>query len=134
MRRIGPSTSQFKVFLTSCEVGQGSWTTNEEKLRYAHELSDKKYALTEDPQSADIIIIGDVREEDWGKKILKHELINKYPDKSLSLSDADHLIIPSIASDLSLEYPRSARRRIVCPPASCYSTYIRGGRTPEADV
>ena len=93
LRRTGPSTSQFKVFITSCEVGRGAWTTNEEKLRHAHALSDKKYTLTENPQSADIILIGNVREEDWGKKILKHELINKYPAKSFSLSEADHPII-----------------------------------------
>lgn len=92
LRRTAPSTSPLKVFITSCEVGQGAWTTNEEKLRYAHELSDKKYALTENPQSADIIVVGNVREQDWGKKILKHELINQCPDKSFSLSDADHPI------------------------------------------
>jgi hypothetical protein len=93
LRRPGPSTNQLSVFVTSCEVGRGAWTTNEEKLRDAYELSDRKYTLTENPQSADLIIIGDVREEDWGRKILQHELINKYPDKSFSLSDADHPIV-----------------------------------------
>jgi hypothetical protein len=48
----------------------------------------------DDPESADIILVGNVREENWGEKILSNALIDRYPGKSFSLSDrADPLIV-----------------------------------------
>jgi hypothetical protein len=49
-------------------------------------LSDKKYSLTNNPEEAGIILFGDIREENWTKKLLENELINKYPHKCFSLS------------------------------------------------
>jgi hypothetical protein len=82
-----------KVFITSCEIAEGAWSVHEQKLKQLHELSDKKYSLTDDPALADIILIGNVREENWGRKILENKLINKYPNKCFSLSDQDAPLI-----------------------------------------
>ncbi len=85
--------SRLRVFITSCETGPEAWTAHEDKLKSFYELSDKRYTLAASPQAADIILIGNVREEHWGKQILQHELIKKHPGKSFSLSDADHPMI-----------------------------------------
>ena len=78
-----------RVFITSCETGEGAWRTHETKLKYLYERSDKKHRLVCDPDSADIVLIGNVREENWGQKIIENELINKYPGKCFSLTDSD---------------------------------------------
>jgi hypothetical protein len=84
---------KINIFITSCEITKGAWRTHEKKLKAIYEISDKKYNLTSDPESADMILIGNVREENWGAKIMSHHLINKYPDKCFSLSDQDNPII-----------------------------------------
>ena len=68
---------KLKIFITSCDYGPDAWTTHERKLRRLYELSDKRHSLTDSPDSADIILVGNVREEDWGKRILTNELIDK---------------------------------------------------------
>ena len=87
------SRGQLRVFVTSCELGEDAWRGQEERLKHLYELSDKRYALTNDPGSADIILIGDVRGEAWGKKILEHPLINKDVDRCFSLSHASQPVI-----------------------------------------
>jgi hypothetical protein len=80
---------KINIFITSCETTKGAWRSDEEKLKAIYELSNKKYSLTSDPESADIILVGNVREENWGKKVRCHDLINKYPNKCFSLNDRD---------------------------------------------
>ena len=84
---------KIKIFITSCEINEGAWRVNEQKLKDFYELSDKKYSLTSDPESADIILVGDVREENWGAKVMNNDLINKYPTKCFSLNDRDKPLI-----------------------------------------
>lgn len=79
-----------KIFITSCEIGEGAWRNQEYKLKELYELSDKRYSLTNSPESADIILVGNAREENWGEKMLGHDLVSKYPDKCFSLSQYDH--------------------------------------------
>jgi Exostosin family len=91
--------SGLRIFIDSCETGEGAWTGMTEKLKSLYELSDKRHILTSDPDAAHLILIGDVRPQQqlplaqWGKKILEHQLINKYPNKSFSLSHAEHPLI-----------------------------------------
>ena len=84
---------KINIFITSCEITKGAWRVHEQKLKAIYELSDKKYNLTSDPESADIILVGDVREENWGTKVMNNDLINKYPNKCFSLSDRDHPLL-----------------------------------------
>ena len=78
---------KLKIFVTSCETGEEAWRTQEHELKRLYELSDKKYCLTDDPESADIILIGNVREENWGKKVLQNALISRCPSKCFSLTE-----------------------------------------------
>jgi hypothetical protein len=82
-----------KVFVTSCETGPGAWRAHEINLLKFYELSDKRHELVADPELAEIILIGNVREENWGEKILANELINRWPNRCFSLSDQDHPLI-----------------------------------------
>jgi hypothetical protein len=82
-----------KVFISSCDTGEGipgALQEKVEKLRHLHELSDKTHTLVDDPESADIILVVVVREDPGAKRYLGHDLINKYPGKCFSISDADH--------------------------------------------
>ena len=83
-----------KVFVTSCETGEGAWRTHERKLRRLYELSDKRHQLTEDPETADLILVGNVREENWAQKTIRNPIIARFPAKAFSLSDrADPIIL-----------------------------------------
>ena len=84
---------RLKIYITSCEISEGAWRDMEFKLKEFYELSDKRYDLTNDPQLADIIIVGNVREDNWGEKTLKNPFIRKFPDKCISMSDQDYQII-----------------------------------------
>ena len=84
---------KISIFITSCEITKGAWRAHEQKLKAIYELSDKKYCTASDPESADIILVGDVREENWGTKVMNCDLINKYPNKCFSLSDRDMPLI-----------------------------------------
>jgi len=86
---------KLKIFITSCDYGPDAWMTHERKLRRLYELSDKRHLLTDSPDSADIILVGNVREEEWGRRILANVLIDKYPGKCFSLSDQDRPIVLS---------------------------------------
>jgi hypothetical protein len=87
-----------RVFVTSWEIGEGAWRTHEDKLRRFYELSSKKHALVDTPEAADIIVIGNVRnevrvghlrEDDRSRNIQFKELMNAHPDKCFSVSDLD---------------------------------------------
>ena len=84
---------RIKVFITSCETAPDAWRGQEEKLVALYEQSNKKYALINDPEEADIILIGDLRGGNWGEKIINQPLIRKYPEKSFSLSHEDRPIM-----------------------------------------
>jgi hypothetical protein len=58
-----------QVFITSCETGKEAWNANEKLLKRLYELSDKRHGLADNPESADIVLVGNVREENWGNKI-----------------------------------------------------------------
>jgi hypothetical protein len=81
--------NKISVFITSCELGENAWRNQEYKLKELYKLSDKRFSLTDSPESADIILVGNLREENWGEKTLRHELISKYPDRCFSLSQDD---------------------------------------------
>jgi hypothetical protein len=83
-----PGKRRINVFLysdPSCETIEGRWR-GFRQLKELYELSDKKFYLTNDPEAADIILFGDIWEKDWTIKILKNEIINKYPHKCFSIS------------------------------------------------
>lgn len=84
------TNSQVKVYITSCESGEGAWTTHEQKLKALYELSNKQYTLIDDPNAADILLIGEVREENWGQGVLGHPLIKRFPSHCFSLCDQDN--------------------------------------------
>ncbi len=80
---------KLRLLVTSSEICEGAWRGQERKLKQLYELSDKRYDLVDQPQVADIILIGlgDLRESDWTKKFLRNEILNKYPNKCFSLSN-----------------------------------------------
>lgn len=86
------SDGRLRVFITSFEVCEGALTLQERKLKYLYTLSGKKYSLADTPESADVILVGDVRADLplrlFSRKVLQHEVIGRFPNKSFSLSHA----------------------------------------------
>jgi len=81
-----------KVLISSCDTNEGIpgvLQQKVEKLKYLYERSDKRHTLVNSAESADIILVVFVREDSDGSEILRHDLINKYPSKCFSLTDAD---------------------------------------------
>jgi hypothetical protein len=81
-----------RVFITSSQSGPNAWQAIEKRLRELYELSNKQYELVDDPDAADIILIGIERADDWGLSLLDNETIGKSPDKSFSIHDAGYPI------------------------------------------
>lgn len=80
-----------KVMITSCETGPGAWRNQEETLRAFFPSNDPELVLTEDPRTADIILLGNPRlENDW-EKVRKNEILRKFPEKTYLLSDGDEV-------------------------------------------
>ena len=90
---LDPPHGALKVFVTSCETGDGAWRGHEVKLKELHGLSDQRHQLVEDAESADIILLGDAREEERGRRILANPLLRKWPEKCFSLCDQDHPVL-----------------------------------------
>jgi hypothetical protein len=55
--------SGVKVHVASWEVREDAWRTHEQTLRRLYQMSSKKHILVERPESADVILIGNVRNE-----------------------------------------------------------------------
>ncbi len=128
--------NSYKVLITSCETGEGAWTTHQIKLNRLYELSDKCHALVTDPEEADLILVGNVREEEWGEKILRQQLINHYPKKSFSLSDraAPLILHHGIYTNSSRSIPNFGRIGTGCYtlyPDECLNPYVNSHRYPR---
>jgi len=79
-----------KVHITSAETGPESWHQHERKLTFLHSISDQRHVLVDDPESANIILVGNVREQEgWGKRIIQNKIFKEFPGKSFALSGDD---------------------------------------------
>lgn len=78
-----------KIYITSLETCSGAWRNQEEQLRGLWEMSSKRHTLVEKPEAADIIFVGDLRDEDWFARTLASQLIARYPEKCFTSSEAD---------------------------------------------
>ena len=116
-----------RVYLTSCEVGEGAWRANEEILGRLYEISDKRHQLVDCPELADLILIGNVREENWGEKILANQLIRRWPSKCFSLSDADQPLYLNRGVYASATCGVAGWRRV---RSGCYALYADQYRNP----
>lgn len=116
-----------KVLISSCETGHGAWRGQEERLRDCHALSDHRHTLVTDPAEADIILLGNARQNDFGARLLDNELLRQWPDKCFTLSDEDHP--PVLVRGLHTSARRSVllSRRI---RTGSYSTYPEQFKNP----
>lgn len=85
--------TKIKVYVAPCKSGQGPWNRQSRKLRALHELSDRRYRLTDSEEGADIILVGNVGLETWGTELWEGELIDRYPEKCFVISEKDHPLV-----------------------------------------
>ncbi len=84
-----------RVFITSYSNVEGRGVAA--KLKYLYEHSDKRHIIVEDPESADVILIGGIGNEinkfDYLNDVVNQETIGQYADKCFSVSYRDEPII-----------------------------------------
>jgi len=78
-----------KIHLTSCETQPGAWRHQEQILRELWECSSRQHCLVESPAEADIIIVGNIREENWFESLRRHPVVSKYPNRCFVVTETD---------------------------------------------
>lgn len=90
MRDHNPdSHRQVIIHVTSCETHAKAWRHQEHLLAELWEKSSRVHQLTRNPSEADIIIVGNIREEDQSLSLRRHPVIGKYPNKCYAVDERD---------------------------------------------
>ena len=91
------------VFVTSCETGPGAWRHEEEIIRKHFPKQDRNLLLATEPETADIILIGNLRSEDDYLRLRTNPMIKAYPEKCfvVSMGDFYSRYVKGIVSNLS---------------------------------
>jgi hypothetical protein len=78
-----------KVFLTSCETHAGAWRHQEDLLQGMWEGSSRQHELVDSPELAEVILVGNLRDEDYFASLRRNPVIGRYPDRCFVISEAD---------------------------------------------
>lgn len=77
-----------RVYITSLDPTENGNRFHETKLLEIYQKSDKKHTIVDNPDEAQIILLGNA-DDKTGEKILSNPIINKFPQKCFSISDKD---------------------------------------------
>ena len=78
-----------KIHLTSCETQPGAWRHQEQLLRELWECSSRRHRLVESPAEADMILIGNIRDENWFESLRRHPVVSQFPNRCFVVSESD---------------------------------------------
>lgn len=119
------------VFVTSCETHPGAWRHNEERLRELYSYSSQRHALVDDPAQADVILIGNLREENGFRSLRTHPVVNRFPAKSFGLSEADEPVplLRGVYTSAHTRLPFQSRYR-----SGSYTLYHSDFRNPYIEA
>jgi hypothetical protein len=83
-----------KVLITSHQEYDeiNIWQPIKKRLIELYEISDKRYELVDDPDEANVILVGSERTDSWGEHIFDNEVVWKFPDKAFTIHDGDYPI------------------------------------------
>jgi len=92
MRPADPSaTRPYKVLLSLCDQGPGAWDHQTRILRRLHAISAAPlHTLVESPEEAELILISNLRDENWHRGVFEHPLVRRFPDKCFGITDTDY--------------------------------------------
>ncbi|QCR22175.1 exostosin family protein [Pontibacter sp. SGAir0037] len=79
-----------KIYITSCDMTPEGGRAQKRKMLELYEFSDKTHYITDDPVSAEYILICDAVWENYGKKIRDNKLLREHPNKCFILSNQDN--------------------------------------------
>ncbi|MGC3989327.1 MAG: exostosin family protein [Chthoniobacteraceae bacterium] len=85
-----------KVHLLSCETHAEARRHQEARLRELWELSSKRHELVEDPAEAEMIFVGNVREQHWFRSLREHPVVNRYPERCFLATEGDDWKFPPL--------------------------------------
>ena len=116
-----------KIHLTSCETHPGAWRHQEERLRELWSYSSRRHSLVDDPAEADLIIVGNLREENGFRSLRLHPIVNRFPAKCFGVSDVDQPLplLRGIYTSAHKRLPFRSRDR-----SGCYALYHADFRNP----
>jgi hypothetical protein len=84
-----------KIFVTSYLDVEA--TRVAARLRELYHLSDKRHSLVDNPESADVILVGSIgnsrQEDQYLKAVVRCDVIDDYPSKCFSLSYRDRPVV-----------------------------------------
>ncbi|MFT3781937.1 MAG: exostosin family protein [Nibricoccus sp.] len=78
-----------KIYVTSCETGQGAWRHQEELLKGLWQISSRRHSLCDSPDEADFIVIGNLREENGYQSLRENPLVTRFANKCFAISETD---------------------------------------------
>ena len=77
--------------VTSCDTGPEAWRHQEEIVREHFPRSDPSLVLMEDPDRADLILVGNPRPENDWENLRACAIVRRFPNKAFVLNDSDDL-------------------------------------------
>jgi len=79
-----------KIHITSCDMGEKTYREKELRLRHLHSVAAvPRHELVEDPAVADLILVGNLWDDDWYRVVRDDRVLNRYPDKCFGIDDID---------------------------------------------
>ena len=79
-----------RVFITSCYTGPDTFRQKEERLRQLHAASlPRLHELVDGPSEADIILVGNIRDDHHYRAVMDEPLLSRYPEKCFAVCDLD---------------------------------------------
>ena len=88
---VGPTIRQIsvKIFLTTCETHNNAYQFQKDILLDLWTQSSKKHFIVDNIEDADIILIGNLIQEDSFHSFRTHPIIHRYSNKCFTICDTD---------------------------------------------
>lgn len=79
-----------RILITSCDMGVDTYRAKEMRLRFLHGVAcEPRHEIVADPSEADLILVGNLWDDDWYRVVLQDPVLNRYPDKCFGIDDID---------------------------------------------
>ena len=117
------------VYITSCEIHENAWRHQEHRLTKLWQMSSRVHVLTPNPSDADIIIIGNIRDEFDFRSLRNHAVARQYPTKAFAVDERDDwTIIPFLPGVYASAHRHLPIKKRYC--SGSYSLYHEDFKNP----
>ena len=119
-----------KIHVTSADLRTAQFRVQEEILISLWQQSDQRHELTDDPKTADYILVGNIAGPNWFQSLRENPLINKFPEKCFAISDSDRPmpLLRGVYTSANRNHPFNFRYR-----SGAYNLYAKDLRNPNIE-